>query len=275
MSYKDINIWNRIKNSIIYNSIILLIFGFWFSYSIFNNLSILFIISIVIFLIVYIKFTIDRRHGISSKEKIVNILLFFIPFSLFVNIILLYNTSSPFFFIPLYSLVGMQHNHNFLLFLPYLSVILLRLLAIKIYFTKNVKILEAGRGDGLFQYFTRDLNYKKILLLVILFPLVALIEELFYRSFLLSVLTYSLNWDLILSIIFISIIFGLVHYSTSQNWGHVLSTFISSIIYSLALIQLGLIYPWILHLTTNLFVLLFYYQGKNKIRVMQELSNKS
>jgi membrane protease YdiL (CAAX protease family) len=146
---------------------------------------------------------------------------------------------------------------------------MIKLIAIKVYFTKNTKILKEGRGDGMFQYFTRDLNYKKIILLIILFPLVALIEELFYRSFLLSVLTYYFNWDLILSVILISIIFGLVHYSTSQNWGHVFSTFISSIVYSFALIQLGLLYPWILHLATNLFVLLFYFQGRKKLTITE------
>ena len=109
------------------------------------------------------------------------------------------------------------------------------------------------------------MNYKKIIILIILFPLVAFIEELIYRSLLLSVLTYYIRLDYIFSIIIISVIFGLVHYSTSHNWGHVISTLISSIIYSLALIQLGIFYPWIFHLSTNLFVLLFYYQGTKKI----------
>ncbi len=110
--------------------------------------------------------------------------------------------------------------------------------------------------------------------MIILFPLVAFIEELIYRTLLLSVLTYYLNWEYFLSIIFISILFGLVHFSTSQNWGHVVSTLISSIIYSLALIQLGLLYPWIFHLSTNLFVLLFYYQGKKKFLTMNLNENQ-
>ncbi|MFX1309615.1 MAG: type II CAAX prenyl endopeptidase Rce1 family protein, partial [Promethearchaeota archaeon] len=102
---------------------------------------------------------------------------------------------------------------------------------------------------------------------IILFPLVAFVEELIYRTLLLSVFTYYLNLNYFLSILFISIIFGLVHYSTSRNWGHVVSTLISSIIYSLALIQLGILYPWLFHLSTNLFVLLFYYQGTKKISI--------
>ncbi|NVM34234.1 MAG: CPBP family intramembrane metalloprotease [Candidatus Lokiarchaeota archaeon] len=154
-----------------------------------------------------------------------------------------------------------------------MSIILLKLIGIKIYFSRNTNILEKGSGDDIFQFFTKNFTYKKVILLVILFPLVAFIEELIYRSFLLSVLTYYLNWDYILSIIVISVIFGLVHYSTSQNWGHVISTLISSIIYSLALIQLGLLYPWIFHLMTNLFVLLFYSQGKKKIVNQKALEN--
>ncbi|MFX0178312.1 MAG: type II CAAX prenyl endopeptidase Rce1 family protein [Candidatus Hodarchaeota archaeon] len=129
-----------------------------------------------------------------------------------------------------------------------------------------MNLLEEGRGDDIFQYFTTNMNYRKVMLLIILFPLVAFIEELIYRSLLISVLTYYFRLDYIFSIIIISLIFGLVHYSTSHNWGHVISTLISSVIYSLALIQLGIIYPWIFHLSTNLFVLLFYYQGKKKNR---------
>jgi membrane protease YdiL (CAAX protease family) len=144
---------------------------------------------------------------------------------------------------------------------------MLKLIGVKLFFMKNEKILKEGRGDDLFKYFTKDLTRKKILLLVILFPLVAFIEELIYRSFFLSILTYYLNWDIIISIVVISIIFGLVHYSTSQNWGHVLSTFISSVIYSFALIQLGILYPWIFHLATNLFVILFYYKTFKKNRI--------
>jgi len=141
---------------------------------------------------------------------------------------------------------------------------MLKLIGIKIYFTNNIKVFEEVRGDKIFHYFANDLNYKKILFLITLFSLVAFVEELIYRSFLLTILIDFLNWNSILSIIFISIIFGLAHYSSSQNWSHMLSTFISSIIYSFALITLGLLYPWLFHLMTNLFVLFFYYQGKKK-----------
>ncbi|MFW9829586.1 MAG: type II CAAX prenyl endopeptidase Rce1 family protein [Candidatus Thorarchaeota archaeon] len=206
---------------------------------------------------------IQRKYGFTTKDKALYLLLFFIPFSLYVSIIL-YSNSSLSFFIPFDRFVGMKLNHNFFLFLIYVSIIGLKLLGIKIYFSRNKNILEVGQGDEIFQFFTRNIDYKKVILLVILFPLSAYIEELIYRSLLISVFTYYLNFNYILTIIIISIIFGLVHYSTSHNWGHVISTLISSIVYSLALIQLGILYPWLFHLSTNLFVLLFYYQARKK-----------
>ncbi len=263
MSYDENRVKTRLINSIIYNAIIFLIFIYWFFFSSFDNIIILFILCGVIIFVILAKFLTERKNGFTTKELLLYILLFLIPFSLIANIILFYNTSIN-IFIPFNSLVGVNHNHNFFLFLIYFSIVLLKLIGIKIYFSRNVKILEQGGGDQIFQFFTSNLNYKKVILLIILFPLVAFTEELIYRTLLLSVLTYYLNWEYFLSILFISIIFGLVHFSTSQSWGHVISTLISSIIYSLALIQLGLLYPWIFHLSTNLFVLFFYYQGKKK-----------
>ncbi|MFW9970826.1 MAG: type II CAAX prenyl endopeptidase Rce1 family protein [Candidatus Odinarchaeota archaeon] len=254
----------RIKNSITYSSIIFLIFIYWFFYSSFNNISILFIICVFIFFIIFAKFITERKNGFTRKEKIFYILLFVIPFSLFANAILFYNTSIT-IFIPFNELVGLYYNFNIVLFLIYFSIIMLKLVGIKIYFSKNIKFLEEGGGDEIFQFFTQNVNYKKIIILIIFFPLVAFIEELIYRTLLISVLTYYFHWEYFISIIFISIIFGLVHFSTSQNWGHVMSTLISSVIYSLALIQLGIVFPWIFHLSTNLFVLLFYHQSKKRL----------
>ena len=263
MSYDENLVKIRIRNSLIYNSVILLIFVFWYFYSSFYNIFNLFLICLAIMVVIFIKFMIELSSGLSLKDKILYIFLFFIPIALFGNVIL-FNSMSITVFIPFNELVGITHHHNVLLFILYFSIILLKLIGIKVYFSRSVKILEDGGGDDIFQFFTKNISYKKVLLLVILFPLVAFIEELIYRTLLISVLTYYLNWNYILSIIFISIIFGLVHYSTSQNWGHVISTLISSIIYSLALIQLGILYPWIFHLSTNLIVLIFYHQAIGK-----------
>ena len=66
-------------------------------------------------------------------------------------------------FIPFNSLVGFNHNHNFVFFLIYFLIILLKLSGIKVYFSRNVKILEEGRGDNIFQFFTTGITYKKII----------------------------------------------------------------------------------------------------------------
>ncbi|MHA2008382.1 MAG: CPBP family glutamic-type intramembrane protease [Promethearchaeota archaeon] len=94
---------------------------------------------------------------------------------------------------------------------------------------------------------------------MLLFPLSALVEELIYRSLFLSFLMYYFNFNLVVGIMFSSFIFGFVHFSKKKNHNHTLSIIISSIIYFIALIQLGLLFAWILHLFTNLSVLLIYY----------------
>ncbi|MFW9873930.1 MAG: type II CAAX prenyl endopeptidase Rce1 family protein [Candidatus Thorarchaeota archaeon] len=102
----------------------------------------------------------------------------------------------------------------------------------------------------------------------VLFPLSTLVEELVYRSLILRFLIFYLNVNPILGIIFASTIFGIVHLSASKNWGHVISTLLSSVIYFIALIQLGILYSWAFHLTTNIFVLLFYYLTRRKNEIL-------
>ncbi|MFX1501753.1 MAG: type II CAAX prenyl endopeptidase Rce1 family protein [Promethearchaeota archaeon] len=263
MSYDENLIEKRIKDNLTFYSIIFFILLFWYFYTIIDNVYPLFLICFLISIIIVIKYLEERKYGLTLQKKLLFVLLFFIPFSLFTNIVLFYNT--PFkYFISFDNLIGIRHNHNPLLILIYFTVIFLKLFGIKIFFSKSRTILEQEKIDDVFQFFTKDLTYKKVILLIILFPLVALIEELIYRSLLLSILIYYLNLDFFLSIIIVSVIFGSVHYSTSKNWSHVISTFVSSIIYSLALIQLGLLYPWIFHLMTNLSVLVFYSHEKKK-----------
>jgi hypothetical protein len=67
-----------------------------------------------------------------------------------------------------------------------------------------------------------------------------------------------------------SFLFIFVHTVALKNTGQMISLLISSIIYFVALISLGILYAWFFHLTTNLFVLLFYYQRKKK-----ELKNEN
>ncbi len=99
-----------------------------------------------------------------------------------------------------------------------LALVLLKLGGVKIYFMNNIEILEAGGGDDIFQYFTKEIDYRKIIMFVLLFPLSAFIEELIYRSILLSFFIYYFNLNIFIGIIVISLIFGFVHYSSSKNW---------------------------------------------------------
>ena len=124
MSYDDFSTNERIKNTIIYNSIILLIFIFWFFYWTIDNISILLLICFIILLIILIKYFIERKDGFTLKDNSLYLLLFLIPFSLYVNVILFYDASIT-IFIPFYSLVGINHDHNIVLVLIYFSMLLL------------------------------------------------------------------------------------------------------------------------------------------------------
>jgi membrane protease YdiL (CAAX protease family) len=121
-----------------------------------------------------------------------------------------------------------------------------------------------GQGNELFQYFTYELNKEKFFSLVLLFPFSALVEELVYRSLVLSVLIYYFRFNIGMSILLGSILFSFVHTITLKNIPQIISLVISSLIYFIALIQLGILFAWFFHLLTNVFVLLFYYKRKRK-----------
>jgi membrane protease YdiL (CAAX protease family) len=137
--------------------------------------------------------------------------------------------------------------------------VIIKLFINYLYFKKNPRNFEIGKGDTIFQFFTEVIERKRVLVMMLLFPLSALVEELIYRSLFLSFLMYYFNFNLVVGIMFSSFIFGFVHFSKKKNHNHTLSIIISSIIYFIALIQLGLLFAWILHLFTNLSVLLIYY----------------
>jgi len=69
MSYDENLVKNRIKNTLRYNSIIFLIFAFWFFYSSVDNILILFLICLLIFLVVSVKFITELRSGFTLEEK--------------------------------------------------------------------------------------------------------------------------------------------------------------------------------------------------------------
>ena len=264
MLNSDTKIETKIANNIIYYLVIFFIFLFWFFYSTYDNVSILILICFSILSLIIYSLIKNIRKGMELGPKIFHILLIFISITFLLDIIYFYDPFTPPFFIPFYDLVGIKHQHNIILILLLFSLIFVKLIGVKIYFSISMKINADWKGDEIFEFFAQDITNKKIILLIILFPLGALVEEFIYRCLFLSVLIYFLNWDLVFSIFFISGLFGIAHYSASKNLGHVLSTLISSIIYFYALINLGLLYPWIFHFLTNIFVVLFYVQNRKK-----------
>ena len=168
---------------------------------------------------------------------------------------------NPFFF-SFYNLIGIKHAFKMGIFLPLLTLILLKLFIIYIYFLKKPGIFEMGKGDEFFQYFTNDLNNEKLFSLAVLFPLSAFVEELIYRSLVLSALIYYFDFNIGMGILIGSVLFSFVHTVALKNTGRIISLLISSLIYFAALIQLGILYAWLFHLTTNIFVLVLYYKRK-------------
>jgi membrane protease YdiL (CAAX protease family) len=251
-------ITGKIYNSILYNLVILLVFLFWFSYSMYNNLVPLLVITVLIFLSGGVVIVLNYVKQLKPKVLPFQFLVLGIPILFCINIFFFYRPYAPPFFFGISSFIGLWIKFDLLVFIVLISIVFLKLIGIYLYFMKNRTFLERGQGDATFQFFAENLSFKKVVLLLLLFPLSAFVEELIYRSLLLSFLTLYFNLNVILGILIISLIFGLVHLSTSGNWGHIISTFISSIIYFVALIYLGLIYAWVFHLVTNISVIFFY-----------------
>ena len=264
MLNSDTKIETKIAINIIYYLVIFFIFLFWFFYSTYDNISILILICFSILSLIIYSLIKNIRKGMELGTKIFHILLIFIPITFLLDIIYFYDPFTPPFFIPFYDLIGIKHQHNIILILLLFSLIFVKLIGVKIYFSISMKINADWKGDEIFEFFAQDISNKKVILLIIFFLLGAFVEEFIYRCLFLSVLFYSLDWDLVFSIFFISGLFGIVHYSASKNLGHMLSTLISSLIYFYALINLGLLYPWIFHFLTNLLVVLFYVQNRKK-----------
>lgn len=266
MLNRDSKLETKIVNNIIYYTVIFMIFLFWFFYSTYNNIVILVLICFFMLSIIIYSQIKNLGKNIELRDRILHILLIFIPVTFLLDIVYFYDPYHPPFFIPFYDLIGIKHHHHLILILLLFSLIFVKLIGVKIYFSMSMKINTDWKGDEIFEFFAQDIFNKKIVLLLILFLLGAFVEEFIYRCLFLSLLIYLLNWDLIFSIFFISSLFGLVHYSASKNLGHMLSTLISSLIYFYALINLGLLYPFIFHLLTNIFVVLFYvYHRKTKL----------
>ncbi|MHA1885588.1 MAG: CPBP family glutamic-type intramembrane protease [Promethearchaeota archaeon] len=251
-------ITGKIYNSILYNLVILLVFLFWFSYSMYDNLVALLVINVLIFLSGGAIVVLNDIKQLKPKVLPFQFLILAIPILFCINIFFFYRPYAPPFFFGISRFIGLWIKFDLIVFIVIISIVFLKLIGIYLYFMKNRTLLEKGQGDATFQFFAENINLKKVSLLLLLFPLSAFVEELIYRSLLLSFFMLYFNLNVVLGVLIISLLFGVVHFSTSGNWGHVVSTFLSSIIYFIALIFLGLIYSWMFHLLTNVTVIFFY-----------------
>ncbi len=265
MQSTDNRIQSTIKSIIITNLTILLIIFYWVIYSTIDMVFNLIIICISIITIGISLIVSIYKAGLeTSNLAILGILIAVLFFFLMDVVFYLAPNTQPILF-SFYNLIGLKHSVNFTLFFFLSLIVFIKIIIIYIYVKLNPEILKRGRGDAFFQYFTNDLNKKKKIYLLVLFPLSAFIEEVIYRGLSLSFLVYYFNFNLFFGIMVASFLFALVHYSSSNDSGYTLSLVISSMIYFVALIELGLLSAWIFHLATNLFVLLFYYQGTTKV----------
>lgn len=264
MIFNHSRIQSKVVSIIISNITILLIFLYWFFYSTFDIVINLVIICLsILIIVVYLLVIIIKKR---EKPKNLSPLGILILFQLFLLIDLIYfflPNIQPFLF-SFYDLIGLKHNFNIALFLFLSSIIIIKVISIFLYFILKPEAIKIGKGDEFLQYFTIDIDKKKKIFLLVLFPLSALVEEIIYRSLFLSFLIYYFNFNLVVGILLASFIFAIVHYSASNDSGYIFSLIISSLIYFISLIELGLLYAWLFHLITNLFVLLFYYQIRGR-----------
>ena len=260
------SIRTKVFNLIFSNIIILLFFLFWFVYSTFNaHVSMIFISSyflIVTALILSFKYLIHKNKDLMAFTSY--ILIYLIPIIFLLDLLFSFIPNTNPFLFSFYDLIGIKHSFKIYVFLPLLTLIFVKIFIIFIYFLKNTGIFEMGKGDEVFHYFTNNMNNEKLFSLTLLFPLSAFVEELIYRSLVLTALIYYFDFNMGMGILIGSVLFSLVHTVALKDTGQIISLLISSSIYFIALIQLGILYAWFFHLITNFFVLLFYYQRRRR-----------
>lgn len=264
MSINVITTEQKIIRTILYNFIIFLFFFFWFFHSTYDSVIGATLICFSIIALLFYSFIYNKKIDNNFSVKIFHLILILISTFFIIEVLFFNKTLLPAIFISYDSLIGIKLNHDILLFFFYLLLTILKLLPIRFFYKKLINLIKEPQLDNYIGYFIEDFNKKKLILLILLLPMAAFVEEFIFRSLLLTVIVNYLNWNLFIAILVISLVFGILHYSSSKNWAHFLSTLLSSIIYFFALIQLGLIYPWILHLTTNSLALLFFYQNHRK-----------
>lgn len=269
---KKIETEEQIKKAILYNLIFFVVILYWFFYATYDNMILLITICILNTGLVFYSLSYNKKIYSNKSAIYFHVFLFLIQAFLIIEISFSYEAYTPPFFISFYTLIGIEQNHNIVLFSFYFLLTVLKIIPIKFFYQKIIKMFKDNKVDNYIEYFINDFNFTKLALLLLLFPLVAFVEEFAFRCLLLTVMVNFLNLNIIIAILLISFLFGFSHYLSSKSWLHFISTLVSSIIYFFALIQLGLFYPWLLHLVTNSLALLFFYQN-NKKNIQKDSDN--
>ena len=183
----NISIRSKIYNLIFSNIIILLFFVFWFVYSTFNAyVSIIFISSFFLIVTVFIlSFKYLTHKDISSMAFTSYILIYLIPIIFLLDLLFSFIPNTNPFLFSFYNLIGIKHSFKIFVFFPLLTLIFVKIFIIFIYFLKNSGILEMGKGDEIFHYFTNNMNNEKICTFTLLFPLTNLSKFNFECTYLL------------------------------------------------------------------------------------------
>lgn len=255
----------HIVKLIVYHLNIFIIILLWLLYPLRYDFFFL-IVGLCIFLIFcpIITWREYLKESVSISDQAIYIVFIYFSFLYLFDASAPYDTMLLFFLFPFDKLVGITHTHNILLFFLLFSLVFLKLLPIKTKFISDSKIKKSRSKSLLFQYISENKSASKTFLLVLLILLSAFVEEFIYRTLIFSFLMELFKLNILISFVIVAAVFGAVHITTSNNWEMFFITFLSSLIYSFALIFLGILYAWMLHLSNNLIALFFYYSEKMK-----------
>lgn len=255
----------QIVKLLVYHLNIFIIILLWFLYP--YRYEFFFLIVVLCLFLIFCPIIIWREYlkeTVFVSDQAIYILFIYFSFLYLFDATAPFDTMLLFFLFPFDKLVGINHNHNLFLFSVLFLLILVKLLPFKLKFVKNSRVYNNNPKNRVFDYFLQKEKTSRVYLFGLLIPLSAFVEEFIYRTLLLSFLINLFELELILSFIIVAVVFGAVHISTSKNWGIFIFTFVSSLIYSIALIFLGIIYAWILHLSNNLLAIVFFYSQNKK-----------
>ena len=122
MISQDYEIKAKIRNKIIYNSIIFLVFEFWFFYSTYNNVIILYIISFSILTLLLCSIMFNFKERVDKITITFQGSLLIIPILFLIDIIFFYRPLSPPFFFSINNLIGLVHRIDIISFFILLNM---------------------------------------------------------------------------------------------------------------------------------------------------------